>query len=76
MGDGGDYGRELFDRDQFALMAEQLAGLKGRFILSINDHPQVRRIFAGFEFHEEAVRYTVGGMHKSRDFGELVITGS
>lgn len=71
----GDYGRELFDRDQFALMAEQLAGLKGRFILSINDHPEVRRIFAAFDFHQEAVRYTVGGMHQSRHFGELVITG-
>lgn len=71
----GDYGRELFDRDQFALMAEQLAGLKGRFILSINDHPEVRRIFAGFQRQEEDVRYTLGGMDKSREFGELVITG-
>ncbi|MXO73172.1 DNA adenine methylase [Alteraurantiacibacter buctensis] len=71
----GDYGRELFDRDQFALMAEQLAGLKGRFILSINDHPEVRRIFAGFDHQEEDVRYTLGGMDKSREFGELVITG-
>ncbi|MCL6251294.1 DNA adenine methylase [Altererythrobacter sp. KTW20L] len=71
----GDYGADLFDRGQFELMAEQLAGLKGRFILSINDHPEVRRIFARFAFQEEQVRYTLGGMDKSRGFGELVITG-
>ena len=71
----GDYGTELFDRGQFELMAEQLRGLKARFVLSINDHPEVRRIFAGFEAHGEQVRYTLGGMDKSKEFGELVITG-
>lgn len=29
-------------------MGEVLAGLKGRFILSLNDHPEVRRIFKAF----------------------------
>jgi DNA adenine methylase len=44
----GDYGKTLFDRDQFTAMATHLRTLKGRFILSLNDHPDVRRIFEGF----------------------------
>lgn len=71
----GDYGRDLFDRGQFELMAEQLRGLRGRFVLSLNDHPEVRRIFAGFEFREERLSYTVGGGDKAKAVGEVIITG-
>lgn len=70
----GDYGRDLFDRNQFAQMAEQLRGIKGRFILSLNDHPEVRRIFAEFQFRDEQVRYSVGGMANSKMAGEVIIT--
>ena len=70
----GDYGTDLFDRSQFEAMAMQLAGIEGRFLLSLNDHPEVRRIFAGFTIEDEAVRYTLGGMGKSREFGELIIS--
>ena len=55
-------------------LAAQLAGIEGRFLLSLNDHPEVRRIFAGFTIDDEAVRYTLGGMGKSREFGELIIS--
>ncbi|WP_313801031.1 DNA adenine methylase [Sphingobium sp.] len=60
-GSEGDYGRTLFDRGQFELMADRLRGLRGRFILSLNDHPDVRRIFAGFDFREEELTYTISG---------------
>lgn len=70
----GDYGSDLFGRDQFELMAEQLRGIQGSFILSLNDHPDVRRIFAGFEIEGAEVRYTVGGMNKSKLAGEVIIT--
>lgn len=43
-------------------------------MLSLNDHPEVRRIFAGFTFHDEAVRYQIGGMDKSHIAREVVIT--
>ncbi|MGA9658554.1 MAG: DNA adenine methylase [Asticcacaulis sp.] len=70
----GDYGRELFSRDQFEVMAEVLAGIKGRFILSINDRPEVREIFARFDQEEVTARYTVGGQAKSIMAGELIIS--
>ena len=70
-----DYGAALFDRQQFEPMAEQLRAIRGRFILSINDHPEIRRIFAGFEARQEDVRYTLAGNDNGKSFGELIITG-
>ncbi len=58
-GNEGDYGKGLFDRVAFASMADQLSGLKGAFILSLNDHPEVRRTFAGFEVSEVATTYSI-----------------
>jgi DNA adenine methylase len=55
-------------------MADQLRTLKGRFILSLNDHPEVRRIFEGFTIASVPVRYTVGGIAKSKIAGELIIS--
>ena len=71
-----DYGRDIFARDQFEKMAEQLAGLKGRFILSLNDRPEVREIFGAFEMEAVQARYSVSKETKGRrSFGELIITG-
>ncbi|MDK4806099.1 MAG: DNA adenine methylase [Novosphingobium aromaticivorans] len=69
-----DYGRDLFDRTQFAQMADHLRTLKGRFLLSLNDHPDVRRIFEGFTIDPVPVRYTVGGMSRSKVVGEVIIS--
>lgn len=73
-GSEGDYGKDLFDRGQFELMAEQLRAVRGRFLLSLNDHPEVRRIFAGFTFKEEEVRYTLAGNHNGKAVGEVIIS--
>jgi DNA adenine methylase len=43
-----DYGNGLFGRDDFAKLADQLARLKGRFVLTINDLPATRELFARF----------------------------
>lgn len=68
------YGRELFSRDAFELMATRLAGIKGGFILSINDAPEVRRIFAGFHIEAVETSYSVQGGH-TKPVGELIIRG-
>ena len=69
-----DYGRELFDRSAFRAMAEQLAAIKGRFILSINDVPEIRNIFGGFAIEEASLRYTVSG-GAGTPARELIIAG-
>jgi DNA adenine methylase len=43
-----DYGKGLFDRSQFAAIADQLAAIEGKFILSINDRPEIRVNRPGF----------------------------
>lgn len=70
----GDYGDGLFTRDQFGAMAEQLAGLKGRFILSLNDRPEVREIFAAFDIEEVGTHYGLAG-RGSQIAREVIITG-
>ncbi|MBJ3784436.1 DNA adenine methylase [Devosia sediminis] len=72
-GSEDDYGKAMFGREEFEEMAARLRGLKGRFIMSINDVPQIRSIFAGFAQVEAATTYSVqGGGAAAR---ELVITG-
>ncbi|NOW46724.1 DNA adenine methylase [Novosphingobium sp. SG751A] len=71
----GDYGKGMFGREEFEQMAEQLRGISGRFILSLNDRPEVRRIFAGFEIEEVGVRYTIGGQAKAMEGREVIISG-
>ena len=51
-GGEGDYGPGVFSVADFHRLAEQLAGIKGQFILSLNDTPPVRRIFAAFSMEE------------------------
>lgn len=73
---GDDAGQPLFARDEFEQMAEQLASIKGRFILSLNDHPDVRAIFSGFAIEEVETTYQIGGMDRAKRVGELIITQS
>jgi DNA adenine methylase len=68
-----DYGAGLFSREDFQLLAVALRGLQGRFILSLNDHPEVRRIFAGWAMREVRTTYTIGGGRQAEKAGELLI---
>jgi DNA adenine methylase len=51
------YKFNLEERDYVA-MAELLKRIKGRFLLSLNDVPEVRKIFAGFRIKEIELVYT------------------
>ncbi|CAK0740308.1 DNA adenine methylase [Azospirillaceae bacterium] len=66
------YGKELFARDDFARLADLLAGIKGRFLMSINDAAEIRCLFGRFRIEEEPVTYRVGGAAKP--VVELVIS--
>lgn len=74
-GNEGDYGPGLFCRARFEEMAEQLAGLKGRFLLSLNDHPDVRSIFSRFHITEVRTTYSIGSKKTLDEAGrgELMI---
>ena len=74
-GHEADYGRGVFAREDFARMAELLRGLKGRFILSLNDRPEVRQTFDGFDFQEVSLRYTANA-RAMKQAAELLISNS
>ncbi|HYW57660.1 MAG TPA: DNA adenine methylase [Polaromonas sp.] len=46
---------------EYEAMAAIMRGLKGKALLSINDHQDIRRCFAGFHVEEVPISYTVGG---------------
>ena len=74
-GHEGDYGKGLFGRGNFAAMADVLRGLRGRFILSLNDRPEVREIFAGFDMEEVGVTYFQGaGCGATKEAREVIIS--
>jgi DNA adenine methylase len=72
-GGENDYGKGLFDRQAFQRMADQLAGIRGAFVMSINDRPEIREIFGRFIVDEVRLTYTVssGEGTKAR---ELIIS--
>ncbi len=68
-----DYGVGLFARVDFAALAAILAGLKGKFLLSLNDRPEVREVFAGFHIERVKTRYSVNAA-AGKQVGEVLIS--
>jgi DNA adenine methylase len=69
----GDYGADLFSRVDFERLAEVLATIRGRFILSLNDRPEVRATFAAFEIEGVKTSYSIQGGGQAA--GEVIIKG-
>ena len=67
------YGRDMFGREDFEHLAEQLAGIKGRFLLSVNDVPQIRRIFSRFAIQAVKTTYSLREKGPSTVAKELII---
>ena len=67
------YGDGMFEREDFERMAALLSGIKGRFILSLNDRPEVRRIFGDFEIARVETSYSVGQSGRAK-FSEVIIS--
>lgn len=62
-----------FEWDQYELMATKLRQLKGKAIISLNDHPDIRRCFEGLDMESLAIDYTVGGGANRTERRELII---
>lgn len=67
------YGVE-FGLDNYARMAELAKSIKGRMIISVNDIPEMRQVFAGLTIQTVDITYTVGGGGKGSKTQELIIT--
>lgn len=63
-----------FEDDQYKLLAELCTALEGRFILTINDDPLIRELFAGFDVTKHNVRYSISRDQRGRRrYGEMIV---
>ena len=69
-GYGIEFGFENYER-----MAEFMRRCQGRVMVSINDHPEIRRVFDGLHFERLDVRYTTVNQRKgmAEVSGELIV---
>ena len=72
-GNETDYGAGMFSRADFDRLRALLETLQGRFILTINDRPETRAMFAGFKVQPVELTYRVSG--RVTEGRELIITG-
>lgn len=71
-GNETDYGQRVFARSDFPAMAKRLAEIQGRFVLSLNDRPEVRQIFSDFHITDVPLTYTIRG-GQGKDVREVII---
>ena len=70
-GNENDYGKGKFSRDEFETMAGILQGIKGTFILSLNDRSEVRKTFREFHITKVKTTYTLAGADNAKVVGEV-----
>lgn len=56
-----DYGKAIFARADFQRLSDLLRGIQGRFLMSINDVPEIRAAFAWAQIEEVQTTYSVAG---------------
>lgn len=65
-----------FPFENYIRMADFMRTCKGKVMVSINDHPDIRQVFKGFHFERLDIRYTTANQRNGQSdlVGELVIT--
>lgn len=72
-GGEADDGAGMFSRDDFQRMADKLRTIEGRFLLSINDRPEIREMFAWADMEAVTTTYSIQGGDKASTAAELLI---
>ncbi|KAB2769469.1 DNA adenine methylase [Brucella anthropi] len=67
-----DYGKDVFSRLDFERIAARMANIKGRFMVSLNDTPEVRAVFSAYKICDVALTYTIGS-GQAKPVGEVII---
>lgn len=71
----GDYGAGMFSPADHERLRDLLGAVQGRFILTINDVPAIRDLYAGDQFTIEPVGVTYRLSGAPTEAKELIITG-
>ncbi|MHB1954417.1 MAG: DNA adenine methylase, partial [Sulfobacillus sp.] len=67
------YHQHPFTREDHLRLRDTLASVKGKWLLSINDHPDVRDWYADFPIEPIDVHYTISRQKTGKKSGELLI---
>ena len=67
------YHQHPFMREDHLKLRDILAGVQGKWLLSINDHPEVRDWYADFQIEPIDVQYTISRQKTGKKSGELLI---
>ncbi|GHH52552.1 DNA adenine methylase [[Pseudomonas] boreopolis] len=63
-----------FPWGEYERLADKLRALQGKAVVSINDHPDIRSLFEGFDMVPLQLSYTIASAdRRDRQFGELII---
>ncbi|MFA1261086.1 DNA adenine methylase [Xanthomonas euvesicatoria] len=63
-----------FPFSEYQRIAALMRGGRGKIIVSVNDHPDMRRVFAEFQVVPLQLSYSIGSApSRSRHFGELIV---
>lgn len=66
------YGKGIFSKADFTALRDQLAGVKGKWLVSINDVPEIRALFEGFNIKQVPTKYSLAA-GKTQAVVELLI---
>ncbi len=73
-GSEASYGCDVFERNDFTLLADTLRGLKGKFIMSINDVPEVRDLFGWAQIRSVRTTYSISSSGSRLPAKELIVS--
>lgn len=69
----GDYGKEIFCREDFCRLRQILGEIKGKFILSLNDRPEVRELYRDFRIMKVKTSYSASSTGAKTGISEVLI---
>ncbi|MBM4272093.1 MAG: DNA adenine methylase, partial [Deltaproteobacteria bacterium] len=67
------YGKDIFKREDYSNLAGILREISGKFIMSINDVPEIWQMFRTFHIETIDTSYTTPGAHRRKKVSELLI---
>ncbi len=68
------YGKDLFSKHDFEHLNAILKAIKGKFILSLNDVPEIRAIFSTFNIESVDTKYSIAAGIGYKKVKEVIIT--
>jgi DNA adenine methylase len=63
-----------FPFEEYKKLMTLAQSIKGKMVISINDHPDIRAVFDGLSMKQVDIKYTVGGQGTAGNSKELIYT--